>query len=59
MSESIRPLLVVFLLAALLRAMRQAAGRLAPKVAIAPLLFLVTRTPVLEGAVLRATACGR
>lgn len=47
MSDSIRPLLVVFLLAALLWAMRQAAGRLAPKVAIAPLLFLVTRTPVL------------
>jgi hypothetical protein len=39
--------LMLFALAVLAWAMRQAAGRLAPRVAIAPLVFLITRWPVL------------
>lgn len=41
-------LLSIFMACAVLFwAMRRAAGRLAPRVAIAPMIFLVTRTPVL------------
>jgi hypothetical protein len=42
-----RPYLPIVLLVALLWFMKRAAGRLAPRVAIAPAVFLVTRTPVL------------
>jgi hypothetical protein len=43
----LRPYLVVLALIAGLIGMRRVAGRLAPKVAIAPLIFLVTRRPVM------------
>lgn len=46
-ANELRPILFVLLLGVLLWSMRRAAGRLAPKVAIAPLVFLITRTPVL------------
>lgn len=46
-ADSIRPFLFVLLLGVLLWSIRRASGRLAPRVAIAPLVFLVTRTPVL------------
>ncbi len=45
----LRPYSFLILLGALAVMMRQAAGRLAPRVAIAPLVFLITRTPVLIG----------
>lgn len=48
MSE-LRPYLLLMLIGALLWAMRSAAGRLAPKVAIGSILFLVTRKAVLAG----------
>lgn len=38
---------VLFCLAALMWTIRRAAGRLAPRVALVPLLFLISRTPVL------------
>ena len=40
---------MLFMVAFLGYFMRQAAGRLAPKVAIAPIVFLITRWPVLVG----------
>jgi hypothetical protein len=48
-ADSIRPYLVVFALFTIGWAMRSAAGRLAPRVAVGSILFLVSRWPVLVG----------
>jgi hypothetical protein len=45
--SELRPYLVLLAFAGLLYGLRRAAGRLAPRVAIAPLVFLVTRRPVM------------
>lgn len=46
-TSELRGYLFLAMLGVLLWAMRRAAGRLAPRVAIAPLVFLITRVPVM------------
>ena len=54
----LRPYLVVFAFVSLLWFMRRAAGRLAPRAALAPLAFLITRWPVLIAWAVGATGMG-
>jgi hypothetical protein len=55
-ADSIRPILLALCVALLAWSMRRAAGRLAPRAAFAPILFLVTRKAVLITWVLGSAA---
>lgn len=57
-AHPLRPYLVVFAFFSLLWFMRRAAGRLAPRAALAPLGFLITRWPVLIAWAAGATGMG-